>query len=226
MRLEEEIRGGALSPGAQLPTEGELAARFGVHRHTIRRALERLREKRVIRVEQGSGTFVQEPVVLHRVSNRMQLSRVVTRLGRSVSRRVLEDTELVPPREIQAALGLGSAQRAVKVETIRLVDDRAIAVTSHFFPMPRFRGIGALIAAHGSVSVALEAYGVTELTHRHSRVAARKALRRDAGFLSQPASAPVLHVTNLAVDQSRLPVQYTVTRFASHWVEYVIDHDP
>lgn len=226
VRLEEEIRSGTLSAGEQLPTEDELAVRFGVHRHTIRRALERLREKRLIRVEQGSGTFVQEPVVLHRVSNRMQLSSVVTRLGRSASRRVIDDAEIAPSREVAAALGLGRMQKTAKVETVRLVDDRAIAVTSHYFPQPRLKGIGALIAEHGSVSAAFRSYGIFEFTHRQSRIAARKASRRDAELLSQPASAPVLHVTNVLVDQARMPVQYTVTRFASHWVEYVIEHDP
>ena len=37
--LRSEIAGGARPPGDRLPTEGQLAARFGVNRHTVRRAL-------------------------------------------------------------------------------------------------------------------------------------------------------------------------------------------
>ena len=37
--LAAAIRSGGLKPGAQLPTEFELAAKFAVNRHTIRRAL-------------------------------------------------------------------------------------------------------------------------------------------------------------------------------------------
>ena len=36
--LRADIAGGTLGPGDQLPTEARLAARFGVNRHTVRRA--------------------------------------------------------------------------------------------------------------------------------------------------------------------------------------------
>ena len=42
----------------RLPTEPELAARFGVNRHTVRRAIGRLADQGLVRVEQGRGTFV------------------------------------------------------------------------------------------------------------------------------------------------------------------------
>lgn len=38
--LEREITAGAHPPGARLPPEAELAARFSVNRHTLRRAME------------------------------------------------------------------------------------------------------------------------------------------------------------------------------------------
>ena len=42
--LAGEIGGGRYAPGAKLPTEAELAQRFGVNRHTVRRALAALAE--------------------------------------------------------------------------------------------------------------------------------------------------------------------------------------
>ena len=37
--LETDIRLGRFAAGTKLPTEAELAARFGVNRHTVRRAI-------------------------------------------------------------------------------------------------------------------------------------------------------------------------------------------
>ena len=38
-RIGDEIHAGAYAPGVRLPTESNLAQRFAVNRHTIRRAI-------------------------------------------------------------------------------------------------------------------------------------------------------------------------------------------
>jgi DNA-binding transcriptional regulator YhcF (GntR family) len=57
-----------LAPGDKLPSQPDLANRYGVARETIRRALEILRNERLIVTRQGSGAFVraqtQRPVEL------------------------------------------------------------------------------------------------------------------------------------------------------------------
>jgi DNA-binding transcriptional regulator YhcF (GntR family) len=56
------------APGDRLPSQPELASRYGVARETIKRALEVLRNERLIVTRQGSGAFVraqtQRPVEL------------------------------------------------------------------------------------------------------------------------------------------------------------------
>jgi DNA-binding transcriptional regulator YhcF (GntR family) len=57
-----------LAPGEKLPSQPELASRYGVARETVKRALETLRAERLIVSRQGSGAFVraqtQRPVEL------------------------------------------------------------------------------------------------------------------------------------------------------------------
>ena len=66
-RLTRDIASGGYKPGGQLPTEAVLSARFGVNRHTVRRALEEMSRDGLVRIEQGRGTFVAEDVLdLHR----------------------------------------------------------------------------------------------------------------------------------------------------------------
>lgn len=52
------IRGGHLAPGDRLPSERQLAARFGVSRPTVREALGALESRGLVVTRQGSGTFV------------------------------------------------------------------------------------------------------------------------------------------------------------------------
>jgi DNA-binding transcriptional regulator YhcF (GntR family) len=67
-KLRAAILTRKLAPGDRLPSQPELAARYGVARETIKRALDALRSERLIVSRQGSGAFVraqtQRPVEL------------------------------------------------------------------------------------------------------------------------------------------------------------------
>ena len=71
--LRAEIAGGALPPGARLPTERALCARFGVSRHTVREALRQLRDEGLVASRQGAGTTVAAtgapPLYIHAVAS-------------------------------------------------------------------------------------------------------------------------------------------------------------
>ena len=72
--IEADIASGTHQPGARLPTEAQLAVRFGVNRHTIRRALEELSRNGLVRVEQGRDSFVAEDVLDYEVAARTRFS--------------------------------------------------------------------------------------------------------------------------------------------------------
>ena len=57
-QLARLIERGEFATGAKLPTELELAARFGVSRPIVRRALEKLRDAGYVTTRKGSGTIV------------------------------------------------------------------------------------------------------------------------------------------------------------------------
>ncbi|MGK4582557.1 GntR family transcriptional regulator [Kitasatospora sp. HPMI-4] len=57
--MRQSIADGEWPPGSQLPTETDLAARYGVSRPTIRLAVAALRTEGLLDVKQGRGTFVR-----------------------------------------------------------------------------------------------------------------------------------------------------------------------
>ncbi len=61
-RIKSWIDGGEFVEGARLPSESELAERFGVSRPIIREALSRLRSEGMIFSRRGSGSYVQKRV--------------------------------------------------------------------------------------------------------------------------------------------------------------------
>ena len=59
--LKDDIVRGVYPVGSQLPTEEELCDRFQVSRYTVREALRRLRDDRLVASRRGAGTTVLPP---------------------------------------------------------------------------------------------------------------------------------------------------------------------
>lgn len=60
-RLGERIAAGELPPGARLPPEHDLADAYQVSRDTVRRAIEVLQSRGIVRTLHGRGTYVIAP---------------------------------------------------------------------------------------------------------------------------------------------------------------------
>ncbi|HZD70325.1 MAG TPA: GntR family transcriptional regulator, partial [Actinomycetes bacterium] len=71
-RLRGAIQSGELRPGEALPTERQLAERYGVSRPTIRAAVGLLRTEGLIDSRQGSGAYVR----LRRAPRRVPIPRM------------------------------------------------------------------------------------------------------------------------------------------------------
>lgn len=222
LAVERDIRAGSLAPGERLPSEEELAALFAVHRNTVRRALEGLRERGLIRAEQGRGTFVRERVVPHTLGPTSKLSATLRELERVGERRVLGHRRLRADRAIADLLQVPPGQYLRRAEVLNLVDGRPVSVASVHWPLPRFNGIEQPLRATGSISAALRELGVVSYTRRETRITAAMPSRADAALLQQPRTRPVLCLTNINVDTDGVPIQVSLSRLSPRWLEVVI----
>ena len=68
--LKQGLAAGHWAPGALMPSEAELVARFGVSRMTVSRALRELQAEGLVERSQGVGTFAAR---LHRVSSTLTI---------------------------------------------------------------------------------------------------------------------------------------------------------
>ncbi len=68
--LKEGLAAGVWAPGALMPSEAELVARFSVSRMTVSRALRELQSEGLVERTQGVGTFAAQ---LHKVSSTLTI---------------------------------------------------------------------------------------------------------------------------------------------------------
>ena len=223
--LRDDIAGGVYVPGARLPTEAELSARFGVNRHTVRRALADLSALGLVQSRRGAGVFVMARPTDYRLGRRVRFHQNVADSGQTPSRRFTR-LETCPAGEEEAeALGLAKGAAVHLVEGVSLADGLPLASFRSVFPADRFAGLLVALEASGSVTAALTACGLTDYTRRDTRLTARLADPVLALALQVSASAPVLQSVAVNVDAGGRPVEYGVTWFAGDRVTLTVAAD-
>jgi GntR family phosphonate transport system transcriptional regulator len=221
--IEAEIAGGARPPGERLPTEAEFAARFGVNRHTVRRAMEELEARGLVRIEQGRGSFVAEDVLDYTLGPRTRFSEIIRRQNRAPEGRLLRVAELPAEAALAEALGIRRGRPVIQVERLGLADGRPVLVGTHHFPAARFARLPALLAEDASISAALAACGVPDYRRQVTRVTARLPTPEEAELLQQARTRPVLVSEAVNTDPAGVVVDVTFTRYAAGRVQLVVE---
>ena len=221
--LERDIIAAKIAPGHKLATEHELAERFAVNRHTVRRAVAALSEKGLVRIEQGRGTFVQESVIEYQVRRRTRFSENIAANKREASGRVLKIAQIPAEGAVAKALEIRKGSPVVMIERLAEADGRPLSVSTHYFPKGRFPDIAEIYQQSGSFTQALIHYGIADPSRRTTRVTARTARSGDALLLQQPPNKPILMSEGINIDANGRPVEYTVARWASDRVQLVFE---
>jgi GntR family transcriptional regulator, phosphonate transport system regulatory protein len=221
--LEREIAGGSRGPGERLPTEAELSQRFGVNRHTVRRALESLEGRGLIRVEQGRGSFVAEDVLDYPLGPRTRFSESIRRQNREPEGRILRIAELPADAATAEALDLRRGRPVVVAERLSLADGRPIVLGAHHFPLDRVPGIAEALRADASITAALARCGVLDYRRALTRIVARMPTPEEARLLEQSRNRPLLVTEAVNVDAQGVPIELGIGRYAAGRIQLVVE---
>lgn len=220
--VQAEIGEGLYLPGDKLPTEAELAERFGVNRHTVRQGLANLAEAGIVHARRGSGVFVAARPTDYPLGSRVRFHQNVTASGRTPSRKITR-LETRPARSIEvSALGLSPGDPVHVIDGISLADGQPLALFSSVFPAARLPGLLKEMAVQNSVTHALAACGITDYTRRETRLTAKSADGLQALALQLQPGAPILRSVALNVDAGGQPIEYGTTWFAGDRVTLTV----
>jgi GntR family phosphonate transport system transcriptional regulator len=220
--LQTEIAQELYRPGDKLPTEAELADRFGVNRHTVRQGLASLAEAGIVHARRGSGVFVAARPTDYALGQRVRFHQNVTASGRTPSRRITR-LETRPASVAEAAaLGLASGDLVHVIDGISLADGQPLAIFSSTFPAARLPRLLTAMDAYNSVTAALATCGVTDYTRSETRLTAKLADGLQALALQIQAGAPILQSVALNVDAAGRPIEYGTTWFAGDRVTLTV----
>ncbi len=220
--LKEEIAS-FLKPGECLPSENDLAERFGVNRHTIRRAVEDLIDSGLLERRHGKGTFVLDGPADYVLGSGTRFTEAFETLGKTASNRILRKLVIPARGGVAARLRLAEDAQVVWIETLRLADDRPICITSHFLPLAIFPELrneydGGSLHEHLATR-----YGM-KLRRIESLVSGALPQGDDASLLGMPQNQPVLRVKSVNVsERDGTPLEYALTRFRADRIQLRIN---
>ncbi|WP_029031069.1 phosphonate metabolism transcriptional regulator PhnF [Salinarimonas rosea] len=221
--LEADVAAGRLAPGDRLPAETQLAERFGVNRHTVRRALGVLSSRGLVRATQGRGTFVEARPLAYPIGPRTRFTEIVAGAGRQASGELISARERRADAWMAERLGVAEGAPVLELVTTRSADGSPIALATNVFPLPRFAGLDARFRETGSLTRAYALMGVGDYRRLASTVSARPAGGDDAAALDLVPGRILLVLENVNVDAHGARIQATRALFPADRVEMVME---
>ena len=223
--LRRSIESGELAPGAQLPSERQLAATYGTARNTAREAIRLLADSGLVTAEQGRGAFVRRSAPLIRLGNDRYSPKYrdsgmspflleCAKQGKTGRFDVLRIERIEPSEDVAARLGVpADSESVLRRENVFYADADPVHHVTTDIPWPIADGTSLLDPEVGhpyGIHGILEERGHT-MARLREEVSARMPTADEAELLHLASGVPVLDVLHTSIDQDGHP--YELTRF-------------
>lgn len=213
--VERAIAAGTYRAGDRLPPETEIAERFGVNRHTVRRAFAALAESGLVRAERGSGTFVEMRRLAYPIGARTRFSEIVGSAGREVGGRLLGHATERADAVIAERLDLAPGAEVIRLDILRSADRVPVCHATSWVLAAVMPDVARIYRATRSMTATLAHFGIRDYRRQSTRVTATIGDAVDAARLRLPPGRPLLVVESVDVDADGRPVVTTEARFAA-----------
>lgn len=224
-----EISDGTLAPGDKLPASSRLAARFGVNRHTVLRAIAHLQEEGLVRTQRGGGIYVGEAIP-YRIDDRTRFEENLLEFNRIPSREIVSVAAVRATTDIARELRLDPGEAVILMTQLGAADGIPVYLSRNYFPAKRFPKLADVFEAllkSGNPAPptrdTLEAQGVEDFRRRTVRITSRYAARDEAQKLRISPSEMLLEIEVVNVDRTGAPVTYGVSLFCGSRIKLVME---
>jgi GntR family phosphonate transport system transcriptional regulator len=222
--LERMIRLGDHAAGERLPGETDIADRFGVNRHTVRRALAELAARGLVRAQRGSGTYVAPGRLAYPIQSRTRFSENVGQAGRAPGGRLIAHATEPAPPDVAKRLGLAPQAPVIRLNIVRSADGVPISSATTWVSAERMPDADRVYRKYRSMTKTLAHFGIRDYRRQRTRVGAALADAVDAERLRLAPGRPLLLIESIDVTLTGTPVLTRTSRFAADRVDLLIEN--
>ena len=215
-QIRRAISAGEFEQTGKLPSEMELANRFGVNRHTVRSAIAALAQEGLLRSEQGKGTHILRAEKLKfPISHRTRFSQGVDGQVSTASATVLEHGIEPAGSRLCLALGVSHKQPVLRIDMLYMADGMPVSLATNWFEAESFKGMAEACLETGSITKAYQRLGIKDYIRLRTEIAAGHAQERDLVHLRLSPGAVVIEAFSVNARPDGSPIQAALTRFAA-----------
>ncbi len=215
LHLREEVRtmieDGDYPLGTALPSEQEMAQRFGTTRQTVRNAYAALEDEGLVRRVQGKGVFVAKPSPgMLDVGDGRSFRQSTRAEGAQPAVRILShETRPAGPWYAQI-FGIETDDSIYAIRRVNSVDGVPLSIERTMVPLVRFPRLEGIDLAVFSLYEVFGYYGkVVDATSERLEIAELSV--HDAHLLGVEAGKPAMAYDCLSFDQDGLVIEHTRT---------------
>jgi GntR family phosphonate transport system transcriptional regulator len=228
--LTREIESGHLATDQRLPSSEALASRFGVNRHTVRKAIAHLQAEGKVRIERGRGTYAVVNPLNYNLGPRQLFEQNLANHNLVPSRTVISVVECYPPVKAAEALEIPANESVVLVTILGEANGAPINYGYHYVVSSRLPGIAEAFRSFVgkrrqtfSFTSLFAACGSSEYRRRNVRIRSRLPENEEARHLNIASTEFVLVTEVTGVGDNNKPLTHAETCFASSRVELTIN---
>ena len=214
-RLRGEIASGNLKEGDLIPSEHELAQRYGVSQGTVRKAVLNLTQNGLLYRKQGKGTFV---VFQKQNRGRYRNFRFVEGLGSDLVNVnvVFLNIKVVPAdADIARNLRIRKGSKVIRLERLGKIADEFFLHTLSYLPKRLYKDLEKYTAdefLRNTLWKLQDIYFGIRIEKREEFISAIEADQEMARALEADIGSPILRI------------ELMLTSFAGELVEYRLSH--
>ncbi len=206
--IMRNLESGEWGPGDPIPSESELAGRFGVSQGTVRKAVDEMAAENLLVRQQGKGTFVathKDPGSAFRFL-RLVPNDGVLRASRSVP---LECWRAKAGPDVARTLAIESGAPITILRRLLKLDDEPVVFDEIYLPSELFPDLSLELLGSGESLYGLfeSRYGVC-MIRADERLRAVAADRVSAELLQLAEGSPLLLVERVTFTYGNKPVEW------------------
>ncbi len=221
--LIEQIGNGTFQQGNRLPTENELSKRYGLNRHTVRRAMERLEDEGLIYKIRGKGVFVANTKIPYKVSKKTQFTTLMLSAGLTPDSELLNSYEIAAGNEIAEKLNIDPSDKVIALDILRYADEIPFCHSVSYLRADIFPGLPGLLNGLYSIYNILKKHYNIDMQRVSSNFEVSLPGNSEMDILRISAKTPLLVVKSISKSQHGDMVEYCTTCFRGDLSSITVD---